>query len=387
MHDLAERLDRDRLVEFTRELIRTPSPSKEERAVAAKVADEMRALGYQDVRVDRLFNVVGVVRGGRPGPRLLFNGHIDHAGVGEMVDPFSADIRDGADYGHQGEVIYGRGASDMKAGVAAMVQAGGLLVREAAGLRGELVVTCVAREEMARGEGIKFLLDGGLTADFAVSGEASGLSVYLGHRGKFEFRAVTHGRTTHAANPAGGVNAIYHMSAYIEALRAGFSPPEHPFLGRCSFAVLDISASPGALTPIVPDRCQAVIDRRFLPEETEESLLAEFDAVFRRLAKTEPGLKWELEPLKWFPAMYTDPEQPVVRAALAAREKVLGAAGEVGAWYFGVDGTFINQRGIPTVGFGPGNEWLAHTPGDVVPLAHLAPAALVYAELARLLLG
>lgn len=386
MAKFSEMLDQDRLIQFTRELIRIPSLSKEEAAIAQKVAAEMRDLGYDQVTVDELHNVVGVIKGTGSGPVLMFNGHIDHAGVGGMKDPFCAEIRDGSDYGHEGQVIYGRGASDMKAGVAAMIQAGGLLKKAGAELSGDLVVTCVAREEMARGQGIKYLLDGGLTADFAVSGEASGLSVYVGHRGKMEFKAITHGRTTHAANPAGGVNAIYHMNAFIARLLESYTPPSHQFLGDCTFAVLDISASPGALTPIVPDRCEAIIDRRFLPEETRETLLAGFGSEMEALAGGIPELRYELELLKWFPAMYTDPAEPVVRAALDARDQVLGSPGQVGAWYFGVDGTFINQAGIPTVGFGPGNEWLAHTPKDVVPLEHLAPAALVYAQMARKLL-
>jgi putative selenium metabolism hydrolase len=381
MLEIADAIDAGRLISFTKELIRTPSLSKEEKEISRIIQAEMIRLDYDVVFSDELHNVVGIIKGGG-GPSLMFNGHIDHAGVGRMPDPFSAKELDGDEFGHEGPVIYGRGASDMKAAVAAMVQAGGVVKRLGVPLAGDLIVTCVVREEMARGEGIKALLDAGVRADFAVSGEASGLEVYLGHRGKTEIAVTTLGQTTHAANPAGGVNAILKMNSFLNALQEDYPLPSHDFLGDATWTVLDIEASPGALTPIVPDRCRAVFDRRFLPQETREELLAGFQDVIDRLSAADPEFKAEMEMLKWFPAMFTEPENPVVQAALKARSKVLGGEGQVGSWYFGVDGTFLNEAGIPCVGFGPGNEFLAHTPEDVVPIEHLAPACQVYVQMA-----
>ena len=372
-------LEEARLLDFARRLIQTPSLSLEEEAISRVIEAEMKDLGYDEVWRDSLHNVVGVLNGPEPGPTLMFNGHIDHAGVGEMADPFSGDLRDGAPYGHPGsEVIYGRGACDMKGAVAAMIQAGGAAKKAGLPRQGKVLVTCVSREEMARGEGIKALLDSGLTADMAVSGEASGLQVYLGHRGKFECQVTTRGRTTHGGNPAGGINAIFKMNRLLAALQEDYPLPDHDFLGAATLTVLDIAASPGALTPIVPDRCWAVVDRRFLPHETQESLLAGINELLGQLHQEDPEFQASVEPLKWFPAMFTDPDQPVVQAMQRARQKMLGSAGPLGAWYFGVDGTFINQAGIPTVGLGPGNEYLAHTPQDVVPVDQLQDAARVY---------
>jgi putative selenium metabolism hydrolase len=382
MPEISAVMDCDRLIGFTKELIRTPSLSMEEAAISRIIEKEMLDLGYDQVIRDELHNVVGIIKGSGGGKSLMLNGHIDHAGVGAMAEPFSAKELEGAAFGHQGPVIYGRGACDMKAAVAAMVQAGGLVKRLGLSLRGDLIVTCVVREEMARGEGVKAVLDAGIKADFAVSGEASGLEVYLGHRGKTEIAVTTLGRTTHAANPAGGVNAILKMTRFLKALEGDYPLPGHDFLGNATWTVLDIEASPGALTPIVPDRCRVVIDRRFLPQETREELLAGLQAVLDRLSAGDPEFKAEMEMLKWFPAMFTEPENPVAQAALKARSKVLGGEGQVGSWYFGVDGTFLNEAGIPCVGFGPGNEFLAHTPKDVVPVEHLAPACRVYVEIA-----
>ncbi|BEQ14108.1 M20/M25/M40 family metallo-hydrolase [Desulfoferula mesophila] len=387
MLDFSQAVDSERLTGFTRRLIQTPSLSREEEAISKVIQAEMEALGYDEVYTDELFNVVGIMKGAEPGPRLLFNGHIDHAGVGEMPDPFSGAIVDGRPHGYDGQMIQGRGASDMKAGVAAMVYAGAAARGLGFPQKGELIVTCVAREEMARGEGIGHLLKNGLTADFAVSGEATGLQVYLGHRGKFEMQVTTQGRTSHGGFPQGGINAIYKMNDFINALRREYQPPEHPVLGPATVTVLDINASPGALTPIVPDRCNLIVDRRFLPEETQEGLLAGFQVLVDALAAEDPEFQATLEPLKWFPAMFTEPDEPVVAAMFRAREAVMGQAGEPGNWYFGVDGTFLNQAGIPCVGFGPGNEFLAHTPGDVVPVDQVITACRVYTALIADLCG
>ena len=269
----------------------------------------------------------------------------------------------------------------MKGAVAAMVHAGGIIKRLGRKLAGDVLITCVSREEMARGEGIKHLFKNGLRADVAVSGEATGLRVYVGHRGKLEAKVTVHGRTSHGGYPQGGINAILKMSRFLEALQTSYPLPDHLFLGKATVTVLDICASPGALTPIVPDRCEAVIDRRFFPEDTQEQLLDGLRALFAQIHAKDLEFEAEIEALKWFPAMLTDPDEPVVSAMLTARKKVLGSAGKIGAWYFGVDGTFISEMGIPCVGLGPGNEFLAHTPEDVVPVKDLFEAARIYATL------
>ncbi|MEW6529866.1 MAG: M20/M25/M40 family metallo-hydrolase [Thermodesulfobacteriota bacterium] len=379
--DLSTALDSERLIRFAQKLVQTPSLSMEEEAVSRIIAREMEDLGYDGVQVDSLHNVVGILKGSGGGPRLLFNGHSDHAGVGGMEEPFSGKIIDGTPFGHQGSVIYGRGAVDNKGAVAAMVQAGGAIKSLGVKLKGDVLVTAVVREEMAYGEGIKALLQAGISADFAVSGEASRLNVMVGHRGKFECEVTTLGRTTHGGYPQGGINAIFKMNHLLTALQEEYPLPEHPFLGKATVTCLDIAASPGALTPIVPDRCSAVIDRRFLPEETEEYLLSGFQFLCGRLASRDAEFRAEVRARKWFPAMFTEPSSPIVQAALEARREVMGTKGEIGAWYFGVDGTFLNQAGIPCVGFGPGNEYLAHTPNDVVPVEDLITACQVYAQL------
>ena len=365
----------------------SPSLSKEEEAISLVIEREMKDLGYDEVFRDELYNVVGVIKGTGGGTSLMMNGHIDHAGVGQMPEPFSAREMEGVPFGLDEPVIFGRGACDMKAAMAAMVQAGGAIKRMGLKLSGDVLVTCVSREEIARGEGIKALLEAGVRADCAVSGEASGLRVYLGHRGKSEWNVTVKGRTSHAGHPVSGINAIMKMKNYLDALEKSYPLPEHEFLGRTSWTVIDISASPGALTPIVPDVCRAVIDRRFLPEETPASLQAGLEKIALDLAREDPDFKAEIELNKWFPAMFTPEDHPVVQAAFKVREQIMGQKGEPGSWYFGVDGTFLNEAGIPCVGFGPGDEYLAHTPRDHVPVSHLAPACEFYVRIAQDICG
>lgn len=371
----------ENLVNFTQKLIQIPSLSTQEQEIAKAVAGEMKKLNYDEVYIDEKNNVVGTIKGVGGGPTLLFNGHIDHAGVGNMKEPFSGKILDGTKYGHPGPVIYGRGASDMKAAIAAMVYAAGAIKEQGISLRGDVLVTAVAMEEMAYGEGISYLLDNGLRADFAVSGEATNLNVYVGHRGKIEFKIITKGKTSHAGFPAGGVNAIFLMNKFLNKLQEKYSLPNHQFLGKASYTVIDIAASPGRLTPIVPDHCEIILDRRFLPEETPEMLDEHLWKIIGEVKNEDPLFDADVELVKVFPAMLTDPGGKIVKAVKEARRMVMGDEGEIGAWYFGVDGTFIERAGIPCAGFGPGNEHYAHTPEDHVPVDHVVTAAKVYSQL------
>jgi len=251
-------IDERKLIAFTRKLLRIPSPSGQEREIAGVAAAEMKAAGFERVKIDSLFNVTGVLKGKRPHFRLMLNGHLDHAEAGSMKDPYSGKIME-----RQGrKVIWGRGACDMKGAVAAMVFAGKAVMDSGVKLRSPAILTAVSREEAGRGEGIKRLLEKEeIRADMAVSGEATNLEINLGHRGKLEFDVVAKGKTTHGSTPNLGINAIFQMKKFIEKLETAYNLPRDPFFGPCTVTAIDISASPGRLTPIVPDRCNLVVDR------------------------------------------------------------------------------------------------------------------------------
>ena len=370
-------IDERKLIAFTRKLLRIPSPSGQEREIAGVAAAEMKAAGFERVKIDSLFNVTGVLKGKRPHFRLMLNGHLDHAEAGSMKDPYSGKIME-----RQGrKVIWGRGACDMKGAVAAMVFAGKAVTDSGVKLRNSAILTAVSREEAGRGEGIKRLLEKEkIRADMAVSGEATNLEINLGHRGKLEFDVVAKGKTTHGSTPNLGINAIFQMKKFIEKLETAYNLPRDPFFGPCTVTAIDISASPGRLTPIVPDRCNLVVDRRYLPSESARSVKRELENLIAQIRAEDPRFEAEVSLAKDFPPYYCSREEEVVKLLQGASRNVLQRRVKFGAWRFGVDGSFIHRAGIPCAGFGPGNEDLAHTPEDYVPVDDLIWAAKVYAQ-------
>ena len=171
-------IDNDALVAFTQRLVQTPSPSRQEQEISHLYAEELDAIGFDEVRVDSMWNVTGILKGESPELRVIFNGHLDHAEPGEMESPYSGEIIDGKPFGTEGPVIWGRGAVDMKGAIAAMAYAGKAIKDAGTKLKKSVAVTAVVREEEARGEGIKFLLDhSDISADMSVSGEATGLDI------------------------------------------------------------------------------------------------------------------------------------------------------------------------------------------------------------------
>jgi succinyl-diaminopimelate desuccinylase len=268
----------------------------------------------------------------------------------------------------------------MKGALASMIHAVGAVKRSGAPLRGRVMILAFTREEWGTGEGLERAFENwNLSADHAVSGEATNLNVHIGHRGSMQFKIRTQGRTAHASNPSRGVNAIYQMNDVLNGLRGIYEMPRHPFLGDATFTVLDIRAEPGDETPIVPDRCEIIVDRRYFPGETKESIGNEFRSVFQRLQHDHPDLEVEAEFHKDSRPYLCAPEEEIVHVLQRARQSVLGVTSELGAWKFGVDVFAVEDAGIPCGGMGPGKEIYAHTPQEHVAVDDLAAAAKIYA--------
>ena len=378
------KIDEDGLIEFTQRLIQTPSLSMQEEDAANLTAKKMREIGFDEVAMDPIHNVVGHIYGDDPEPELIFNGHMDHVPPGDMPAPYSGRITGGSKYGVKGRVIEGRGACDMKGALASMIYGVKALKDSGVRLNKTFVMTAVAREEMAMGEGILRLLErGGLKGKMAVSGEATRLQTHLGHRGKLEFTVRVKGKTAHASNPSRGINAVYKMCDFIKDMRKHYELPSHPMLGDCTFTVIDIVSGPGRLGPITPDWCEIALDRRYLPEETAASVQKEIEALIVERRKKDPDFNATVEMVKDFPPLYCSEEERIVAIIRKAREAVLGDRGKFSVWKFGVDGTFIQRAGIPCAGFGPGDERFAHTPEDHIPIVDLISSCEVYAEIIR----
>jgi putative selenium metabolism hydrolase len=360
-------LERD-LIGFAQELVATPSLPGDERAVSELVAAKLSDLGYRDVTVDELGNVVGHF--GEGPPRLMFNGHVDHVPPAGMEDPYGAQVVDGH--------LRGRGSLDMKAAVAAAAFAVALLD---APLHGSYVFTADVREEVDGPEGIQTLLARGLHADYGVSGEATSLDIALGHRGKVQLDIIVVGRSSHAATPHAGKNAIYLAVPFLAALeREAQRLPSDSLLGTATLAVTGISSTPAGDVAVVPSGCTIRVDRRFVREETPDSCRAEIEELVARVA-AEHGARATVELVNVYPLMATDRDEPIVAAAVAAVEEATGRRPSLKAWQFGVNATFMNAAGIPSVGIGPGDERLAHTPEERVPVAQVLQACRAYALL------
>jgi putative selenium metabolism hydrolase len=373
-----------RLVEFAQQLIRTPSLSGQEHEVSALVAAELHTLGFRDVTVDAVGNVVGYL--GQGPPRLMFNGHIDHVPPAGMVDPYGAEIVDAARFGEPGLAIRGRGSCDMKANVAAGVYAAAFL--DAARLRGgSFLFTADVQEEPDSPAGVPALLARGLRADYGLSSESTELAVSLGHRGKVQFDVVVEGRSSHASTPGDGVNAVYHALPFVQAIeRLQSALPEDERFGGATITVTGISSEPQGDVAVVPSSCTIRVDRRYVPSETPESATRQLEELVARVG-SEHGSRATVERINVYPLMTIAEDHPLVDAGVAAVKQVLGRTPKLRTWRFGVNATFMAEAGIPTIGIGAGNEDWAHTPEEHVSVNQLVESSRIYAALIERLCG
>src|SRR5207248_5491104 len=307
------------LIAFAQELVATPSLPGAERPAAELVAAKLSQLGYRDVAVDELGNVVGYFGDGPP--RLMFNGHTDHVPPAGMEDPYGAQVVDGE--------LRGRGSLDMKASLAAAAFAVASFDRP---LGGSYVFTADVREEVDGPEGIQTLLARGLRADYGVSGEATSLDVALGHRGKVQLDIAVVGRSSHAASPRDGKNAVYEAVPLLAALeREADRLPYDPFLGPATLTVTGISSSPAGEVAVVPSGCTIRVDRRFVREETPDSCRGAIEELVAGVA-AEHGAHATVGLVNVYPLMLTEPDQPIVTAASEAVEEATGRRPTLKAW-------------------------------------------------------
>jgi putative selenium metabolism hydrolase len=365
------------LVEFAQRLVATPSLPGRERAVSVLVAAKLRELGYREVSIDEHGNVVGTFGAGSPA--LMFNGHLDHVPPAGMDDPYGAQFVHGSRWSEAGVALRGRGSCDMKANVAAGAFAPAFLTWGR--LRRAYLFTADVREEVDGPEGIESLLARGLRADHGLSGEATGLDVALGHRGKLQLDVVVSGRSSHAGAPERGENAVYGAVPFLAALeRHQAVLRADPLFGPATVTVTGIRSSPGGDVAVVPNACTIRVDRRYLPGETPEASRAELEALVARVVAAH-GTPAEVRPVNVYPLMRTAADHPLVAVAAEAVRSVTGREPGLIAWRFGVNATFMSAAGIPSIGIGPGDEQYAHTAEEHVPVAELAQASRIYATL------
>jgi putative selenium metabolism hydrolase len=382
------------MAHFLQELVRIPSLSTHEEAVATRMVQEMKRVGFTEVWTDRIGNVIGRIGPGA-GPKLLLDGHMDTVDVGDPArwrhPPYDGQIKDG--------ILYGRGACDMKGGLAAMVYAGKALLDAGVELGGDLYVVGVVQEEPCEGLAIRVLVEEeGIRPDYVVLGEPSDLQIGVGHRGRLEMQVEVQGRAAHASSPALGSNAIHNAARLIFGIELLSSRlASDPILGRGTVAVTQIE-SQAASRNAVPDRCSFCLDRRLTLGETESKALAEIQHIINteevqaQVTVTEYRATsytgYDCRQKACFPSWVTPEDHPLVQAAARSVRETLGYRPRFARWSFSTDGSYTaGMANIPTVGFGPGQERYAHTLDEQIRLNDVVDAARVYARLAVELLG
>jgi acetylornithine deacetylase/succinyl-diaminopimelate desuccinylase family protein len=383
--------NRNEAVKLLQELIRIPSPSGHEKACGEKVVEAMRVAGFDVANVDALGDAMGVLKGSGSGRSLLINGHIDHVPAADMIEPYSGRLMDGSSFGIQGDVVYGRAACDMKAGVAAMVMAGAYLKDEGIRLKGDYKVAAVAQEEVGGAGTMSTIERDQFLADVVLIGEATNMDLCLGHRGSMKMSVVIKGRSCHASAPERGINALYKAADLMTIIRNDLIPhiPADPLYGKSSLALTMIEVKPGVFN-VVPDECRFYIDCRNTPNYPAEQLYSDLQSLIKSQSMKDPELSASVLPTplingqKSFTGFYTDSKKfPVVKEAESVIEDVLGRAPTRKTWTFATDGRLYSWLGIPVIGFGPGDERFAHTAIEHVKVDDYLKTIEVYAALAQ----
>jgi acetylornithine deacetylase len=378
-------IDEASLVELTTALVRAGQNQPGEEAATVnvlRVAAGELGLDVVESAVEPGRNNVRVTLEGGPGPGLLLLGHTDvvPVGVGWTTDPFGGAVRDGR--------IYGRGASDMKGGLAASLTA--LAALRDVGLSGPVELAALVDEEET-GKGIRAYVEsvrqpflGCLTA------EPTDLQTIIGARGASYLRIEIHGKACHAGNPDDGANAIYGAAAVvaeIERLHAELVQRPHPLLGPATWSVGQIHGGAGG--SIVPAECVVIADRRLLPGESPKTVLDGLRERVDGLRLTERGLTVDVAMPMEMPAFQTPADSELALAADTALADAGGPGLPLGGWTAACDGGFVaRDLGIPVVVLGPGSAISqAHRADESVAVSELIVAARAYALSALRLLG
>lgn len=385
--DRAARYEK-KMVRFLRDIVAIPSMSAGEEKVVERIGSEMTDLGYDEVRTDKLGNVIGRIGKGKK--TILFDSHVDTVDVGDRAswahDPFQGKL--------DSKFVWGRGASDNKGGLAAMVYGGRVLRDLALDAGYTILVVGSVMEEDCDGLCYKSLIEEDRTRpDFVCLGESTNLRIYRGHRGRMEIKVTVAGRSCHASAPHRGVNAVYKIAPIVQGIeKLNKRLKNDRDLGRGTIAVSKIECRTPSLNA-VPDRATIYLDRRLTAGETKRSALAEVRKIVDRKGKVEiltyerSSYKGHVLPMeKYYPTWKLPEKHELVQAGANAFRDLFRKKPVIDFWTFSTNGVYtMGVAGIPTIGFGPSEEKYAHTPGDRCPVDHMVKAAAFYAALPRAL--
>lgn len=385
----------DETIELCKRLIAHKSYSGEEQGVADELEAYMSENGFDEIKRDRYGNIIGVIKGNRPGLKILFDGHMDTVPVEDVskwnTDPFCATLIDGK--------LYGRGTTDMKGAVSAFVSAANYFLKETnRDFAGEIYVAGVVHEECFEGVAARSISEI-VSPDVVVIGEASELNLKIGQRGRAEIVLETFGKPAHSANPEKGINSVYKMSKVIDAIR-GLVPTSHPVLGKGILELTDIKSSPYPGASVVPEYCRATYDRRLLVGETKESVLAPINSLLEKLMSEDDELKVtvsyalgeekcytgeRIEGERFFPGWLYDKDNEYIQKVYEGL-RADGFEPEITQYNFCTNAShYAGEAGILTFGMGPSTESLAHTINEYIEIEQLFKVTDCYMSIMRAL--
>ena len=390
INELSEKY-RDYTASNLSKLVKIKSLSMHEREVQIELKRQMEEAGFDEVFTDGMGNVIGRIGHGKK--ILAVDGHMDTVDVGAAqnwsFDPLGGLIKDG--------FVHGRGSVDQKGGPAAFVTSGRIL--KELGFDKDITVyfTGSVIEEDCDGLCWKYIIEEDrIRPDMVIITEPTNLNLYRGQRGRMEMEVHFYGRSSHGSAPERGINAIYMASGLameIEKLNERLAGDD--FLGKGTVAITEIiSRSPSLCA--VSDYARIHIDRRLTAGETKETAVREIEEIIKGLnAKVEmldfsgtayTGLEYGME--KYYPTWKMPVEHEAVQKGILAFTNLFGRKPVVDKWTFSTNGVMTcGTYGIPTIGFGPGNEVLAHAPDEKVPVSDLVAASAFYAACAYVVAG
>jgi len=389
---LDARISRERAKQLLIELVRVPSPQTEllenepllKEFLANAVAPRLSGMGFADIRYDPMGNLIASWGKAQSGKSLMLIGNAMNQPAATMPNPYNGDVVDGSKYGLPGECVMGKGASEQKANLAAMLHAMETVIASGVTVEGQLIFTCCLSGETGKHDAIMSTMRHlGTRPNMAVLG-GTGLIITLGNRGRIDVFATVKGSPCHSSRPWDGANAVTGAMEAIRLLLESVKLDKtHPKLGQQSLTVNHIRSFPDS-THTVQERCEFTLDRRLLPGEDPNEAFAEIERVARQIeAFKDPvsGKAYSLD-IRLGPFMYpslVDEHSPVVRALLRATTIMLGKPTEAYFSPAAFDQGYLNHLGIATANYGAGENQYAHTDFDMASIERTTDAARVFA--------
>ena len=389
---LDTRVSRARVKQLLIDLVKVPSPQtallEEEpllkQFIAKAIEPRLRAMGFADIRHDAMGNLIAVYGTATSGKSLMIIGNAMNQPASTMPNPYDGDVVDGAKYDLPGECVMGKGASEQKANLAAMLHAMEVVIASAVPITGKLIFCCCLSGETGKHDAIRSVVEGaGVRADMAVLG-GTGLMITLGNRGRIDVFVTVRGSPCHSSRPWDGANAITGAMEAIGRLVGKVDlSRSHPELGKQSLTVNHMRSFPDS-THTVQERCEFTLDRRLLPGEDPEAAFAEIERIAKEIESFKDpvsGKSFAVE-VRLGPFMYPSlvgTSSPIVRALLHASQVMMGRPAQTYYSPAAFDQGYLNHVGIPTANFGPGEHQYAHTDHDMASVERSTDAARVFA--------